>query len=117
MTRTSIALDRVLVRIQCPVNCPVTDSVNTNLEPKQFSDGAIDILQKYHWPGNVRELKNLVERLVIMTKGDTIDGSNVPSPYNQEPEILDRHQLFGQSEDVSRSGQELLENLRVAVQR
>jgi len=37
--------------------------------------------------------------------------------YTQEPEILDRHQLFGHSEDISRSGQELLENLKVAVQR
>ena len=37
--------------------------------------------------------------------------------YSQEPEILDRHQLFGQSEDISKTGQELLQNLRVAVQR
>ncbi len=37
--------------------------------------------------------------------------------YNQEPEILDRHQLFGQSENVSRTGEELLQNLKVAVQR
>ncbi|MBN2588597.1 MAG: hypothetical protein JXA96_01950 [Sedimentisphaerales bacterium] len=37
--------------------------------------------------------------------------------YDQQPEILDRYQLFGQSEDISRTGQELLQNLRVAVQR
>ena len=37
--------------------------------------------------------------------------------YNQQPEILERHQLFGQSENISRSGQELLENLKAAVQR
>jgi hypothetical protein len=37
--------------------------------------------------------------------------------YNQQPEILDRHQLFGQSETISRTGQELLQNLKVAVQR
>ena len=37
--------------------------------------------------------------------------------YDQQPEILDRHQLFGQSEDISRSGQELLQHLKVAVQR
>ena len=37
--------------------------------------------------------------------------------YSQEPEILERHQLFGQSEDISKTGQELLQNLRVAVQR
>jgi hypothetical protein len=37
--------------------------------------------------------------------------------YNQEPEILDRHQLFGQSETISKTGQKLLQNLKVAVQR
>ena len=37
--------------------------------------------------------------------------------YDQQPEILERHQLFGQSENISRSGQELLANLKVAVQR
>lgn len=37
--------------------------------------------------------------------------------YDQQPEILDRHQIFGQSENISRTGQELLQNLKVAVQR
>ncbi len=37
--------------------------------------------------------------------------------YEHQPEILERHQLFGQSENISRSGQELMANLKVAVQR
>ena len=37
--------------------------------------------------------------------------------YDQEPEILDRHQLFGQSETISRTGSELLSSLKMAVQR
>ena len=37
--------------------------------------------------------------------------------YNYKPEILDRHQLFGKSEQISRSGQELLTSLKLAVQR
>ena len=37
--------------------------------------------------------------------------------YDRQPEILDRHQLFSQSELLSRTGQELLANLKVAVQR
>ena len=37
--------------------------------------------------------------------------------YDQEPEILDRHQLFGQSEVISRTGNELLSSLKLAVQR
>jgi hypothetical protein len=37
--------------------------------------------------------------------------------YDYKPQILDRHQLFGKSEYQSRSGAELLANLKLAVQR
>lgn len=37
--------------------------------------------------------------------------------YDYKPKILDRHQLFGKSEPISRTGQELLAGLKLAVQR
>jgi hypothetical protein len=37
--------------------------------------------------------------------------------YDYKPQILDKHQLLGQSEYQSRSGTELLANLKLAVQR
>jgi hypothetical protein len=37
--------------------------------------------------------------------------------YGDKPEILDRHQLFGKSEHQSRTGEELLAGLKLAVQR
>ena len=37
--------------------------------------------------------------------------------YDYKPEILDRHQLFVKSESISRTGQELLADLKLAVQR
>jgi hypothetical protein len=37
--------------------------------------------------------------------------------YQQQPRILDKHQLFAKSEFHSRTGLELLANLKVAVQR
>ena len=37
--------------------------------------------------------------------------------YDYKPQILDRHQLFGKSENQSRSGAELLANLKLAIQR
>jgi len=40
--------------------------------PKRFSKETVKLLMRYHWPGNVRELKNLVERLVTITKGPVI---------------------------------------------
>ncbi len=31
-----------------------------------------DALERYPWPGNIRELENLIERAVILTRGDTL---------------------------------------------
>ncbi|HDR15701.1 MAG TPA: sigma-54-dependent Fis family transcriptional regulator, partial [Desulfobacteraceae bacterium] len=57
--------------------------LNANIEQKRFSDGALDMLRCYDWPGNVRELKNLVERLLIMTRGKAIEARDIPAPYNK----------------------------------
>ncbi len=37
------------------------------------------ILSQYNWPGNVRELKNLVEYLMILSKGSSIAPQHLPS--------------------------------------
>jgi len=49
-----------------------------NLKPKRFDQAAMDALQRYRWRGNIRELRNTVERLIIMTGGDTIDLPDLP---------------------------------------
>jgi transcriptional regulator with GAF, ATPase, and Fis domain len=36
------------------------------------------LLTDYHWPGNVRELENIVERLVVTGKNDTVSVSDLP---------------------------------------
>jgi hypothetical protein len=52
------------------------------------------------------------------TSGEAVGGiSIVQQYYNDNPEILERHQLLGQSAWESRSGEELLMATRVAVQR
>lgn len=37
---------------------------------RPFSNEALAALSSYRWPGNVRELKNLVERIVILTRDE-----------------------------------------------
>ena len=49
--------------------------------PKQeitIKQEVFDILVKYPFPGNARELRNLCERLVILSKNNTIDLSIIP---------------------------------------
>jgi len=48
-------------------------------EVKFFSPEAMELMKNHDWPGNVRELKNIVERLVIMTPGTTIDVADLPA--------------------------------------
>ncbi|HET9264353.1 MAG TPA: sigma-54 dependent transcriptional regulator [Vicinamibacterales bacterium] len=48
-------------------------SRENNRRPPRFTPAAMEFLQKARWKGNVRELKNTVERLIIMTPGETID--------------------------------------------
>jgi len=38
-----------------------------------FAPAALDLMQKYLWPGNVRELKNVVERAVVLARGQVIE--------------------------------------------
>ena len=44
-----------------------------NFRPKRFTPAAIDLMTRERWRGNVRELRNTVERLMVMTPGETID--------------------------------------------
>lgn len=47
-------------------------TMRSGLAEKIFTRSAVEVLALYDWPGNVRELKNIVERLVIMTKEDRV---------------------------------------------
>ncbi|MFT5121615.1 MAG: two-component system response regulator AtoC [Kiritimatiellia bacterium] len=40
---------------------------------------AIEALNAYHWPGNVRELRNVIERMVVLCRGDKLTLRDVPA--------------------------------------
>jgi len=47
-------------------------------------DEAFEILSTYSWPGNVREFRNVMERAVILAKGEWIESYHLP-PYLRNP--------------------------------
>src|SRR5215471_16463434 len=53
-------------------------SRENNARPKRIAPAALEAMQRYRWKGNIRELRNTVERLIIMTAGDTIDLPDLP---------------------------------------
>ena len=51
-------------------------------ETPRLAPGAIDELRAYDWPGNVRELENLIERAMILHRGEPLrfDGLGTSAP-------------------------------------
>jgi DNA-binding NtrC family response regulator len=45
---------------------------------KGVAPEAMDILFSHHWPGNVRELENVIERSMVLAKGDYIMPHDLP---------------------------------------
>jgi Nif-specific regulatory protein len=84
-------------------------NVDTGRKIRGFSPEAGRMLQRYRWPGNVRELKNVVERAVVLARGDVIDAdelvlSNLATASESRLEMYVNSQSFQlQSlEDVER---------------
>jgi two-component system, NtrC family, nitrogen regulation response regulator NtrX len=48
-----------------------------NWKPKIFSPEAIAELKRYAWPGNARELRNVIERVLLLAPGETVDAATV----------------------------------------
>jgi two-component system response regulator HydG len=51
-----------------------------------LSDEVMDCFMQYEWPGNVRQLKNVIERAVVLARGERITIRELPE------EILSHHQ-------------------------
>jgi len=46
---------------------------------KAVTTQVFDELKSYHWPGNVRELEHLIERSILLVKGNVLDQVRLPS--------------------------------------
>ena len=48
-------------------------------KPKSIATDALAALEAHRWPGNVRELENVMERALVVAKGDAILLSDLPA--------------------------------------
>jgi DNA-binding NtrC family response regulator len=57
---------------------------------KHFSEESLEILRRYAWPGNVRELRNVVERVLLLSSGETIaaEETNLALPAARNGEAI-----------------------------
>jgi len=49
-----------------------------------FTAAAVDVLSGYRWPGNVRELRNVVERMVVLSRKKLLDVSDIPASIRDQ---------------------------------
>jgi len=75
-------------------------SVRSGKEKKDILPEALDLLRGNDWPGNVRELKNMIERLVIMTPGKTIEVSDLPDSFSRRTESAAESEFFPDKESL-----------------
>ena len=53
-------------------------------EVRGISEEALNLMQQYRWPGNVRELVNIIERAVVLAKGDVIMPTDLPETLRRD---------------------------------
>ncbi|SFW35756.1 sigma-54-dependent transcriptional regulator [Luteibacter sp. UNCMF366Tsu5.1] len=62
-------------------------SVELSRTPPRISPDAMAILEGYAWPGNVRELENLIERAMVLCRGDLITVAHLPTGLGPLPAV------------------------------
>lgn len=50
----------------------------------RIDPAAMELLQAYSWPGNVRELRNTIEKMVVLSHGETLSVNDVPENIRSE---------------------------------
>jgi len=67
-----------------------------------FTQAALLKLMSHDWPGNVRELENTIERMVVLSRGQTLDEADVPAFHQSSYD-----QVLGQALDETPTLEEL----------
>jgi DNA-binding NtrC family response regulator len=55
-------------------------------EAERLSDAALSALRRYAWPGNVRELSHVLERAVLMARGEVIEPADLRLEAGARPD-------------------------------
>jgi two-component system, NtrC family, response regulator HydG len=64
-----------------------------------------DFLMKYQWPGNVRELRNMIENLIVMSRGDVLTLQDLPDYLLNSSSLASKNEpeTLGSLQDLERS--------------
>ena len=86
-------------------------------EPR-ISPDAMNILASHHWPGNVRELRNVIERGLLLCRGEELQRRHLPAELALAPlPALGRPAAEAPAEDAVRPQAALPSNLEACIRR
>jgi two-component system nitrogen regulation response regulator NtrX len=69
---------------------------------RSFDAEVWDAFQEYRWPGNARELRNAVERMAILSPGDTLTAAAIPLELKLQRESGGRTSVQAARESAER---------------
>jgi len=87
-------------------------AVRAARDVERFTDEAMDALMRYAWPGNIRELENLVERLVVLNRDESIRLQDLPVPLREALGSRKPRRLPGTLQEMERA--HIVDSLRAA---
>ena len=65
----------------------------------EISKEAMDVLMRYDYPGNVRELQNMIERAVVMSRGDVVARGDLAAEVQEGPVAVPADAAFASLPD------------------
>ncbi len=81
-------------------------------QKKSLSPNTLSILKEYHWPGNVRELRNVLERGINLSSGNTILPKHLPERIlmNVDRKVDREDEIYPLQEVVAEAEKEAIIN-------
>ena len=79
----------------------LTQATIEGLPLRRITDEAMASLRNRSWPGNVRQLRNVVYRLVLLARDDTIDDRSVLDIFPPDSDVPTRDESRGLSQALS----------------
>jgi len=73
-----------------------------NFHPKTIDEETYRILESYSWPGNARELRNIIERMAILTPGNSLTPDSIPVEIRLSQESAPKSNLREARESAER---------------
>lgn len=88
-------------------------------EEKQvrISEQVMEVLREYDWPGNVRQLMNVIERAVVLARGDSITLADLPEEVKPIGSVPEENQRAAGPADRKTMWEIELQAIREALQK